>query len=140
MHIHGFLTVPFSRSTMFHSTTILAAFVPLVVASGISSGLSGSCSPNFKICAPAGAKTDSLGPIGWAWGNLFIDIVDIVSQYASFPPAAATISPNGPARREQTFCCELVIPKLNLTDHSLGSNVADCLLVPYYDIAMCWVR
>lgn len=34
----------------------------------------------------------------------------------------------------------IVILRLNVTDISPGSNVADCLLVAGFDIPMCWVR
>lgn len=112
----------------------------LVAAESVVSGLSGSCSSDFKICAPAGTKTDSLGPIGSAWGDLFNNIVDVVSNYGISHPAAATIDASGPARREQAFCCQFSCRQRSQADQFLGSNVADCLLVPVVDIAMCWVR
>lgn len=92
---------------MFHSTSVLAALVPFVFASSITLGSSGNCSADFEICAPAGAETDSLGPIGSStWLDLFSNIVDIVSQYGISHPAVAKTSLSRLARREETFCCK----------------------------------
>ncbi|KAJ9654107.1 hypothetical protein H2198_006787 [Neophaeococcomyces mojaviensis] len=84
-----------------------------------------SCSSDFKICAPPGAKTETLGPVSSSWATLFNDVVNIVSGFSINSPAVTTVDPSGPARREMAFCC---------------SNIADCLLVPNYLIPMCWDR
>ena len=66
------------------------------------------CSPDFTICAPRGATSGSLGPISSSWANLYMDIVNVVSDYDidDGPLTTATVDPNGPARREMAFCCE----------------------------------
>lgn len=104
-------------------------------------GMSGSCSSNFKICAPEGVKTNSLGPIGPAWGDLFNNIVATVSDYGISRPAVAgeIVDPTGVVRREQALCCKYNGASLDHSNNRVGSNVADCLLVAEFDIAMCWV-
>ncbi|KAK5955210.1 hypothetical protein OHC33_003890 [Knufia fluminis] len=74
------------------------------------------CTANFKVCAPPDATSNSLGPIGSSWANLYMDIVKVVNDYDldDDPPTTTTVDPNGPARREQAFC------------------------FPEYKIPMCW--
>jgi len=124
---------------MYQILTVLAACVSATNANNLVSRQ--SCSSDFNICAPAGATSNSLGPISSSWADLYMSIVKVVSDYAigADPPTTTTIDPNGPARREQSFCCE----STSLQDQTLltasGSNVARCLVVDEYHVAMCWV-
>lgn len=124
---------------MYQILTVLGACVSATNANNLVSRQ--SCSSDFNICAPAGTTSSSLGPISSNWADLYMSIVNVVSDYAvgADPPTTTTIDPNGPARREQAFCCEYT----SLQDQTLltasGSNVARCLVVNEYHIAMCWV-
>lgn len=101
---------------MYNILTVLAACTSLTYANKLASRQ--SCSPDFRICAPAGATSNSLGPIGSSWAELYMSIVNVVGDYAigADAPTTTTVDPNGPARREQAFCCESI---------SIRSNVAD---------------
>lgn len=85
---------------------VLAACVLVIDANNLVAGQ--DCTVDFKVCAPPGATADSLGPIGSGWANLYMSIVDVVTDYAidDDPPATTTVDPNGPARRKQAFCCK----------------------------------
>lgn len=91
---------------VFSPAGMLAIYLPLGLARTSTPGISGSCSSDFKICAPSGARTDSLGPVSSTWGDLFDSIVDVVSDYGIAHPAAVTADLVGPTRREQAFCCK----------------------------------
>lgn len=101
---------------MYKILTVLAACTSLTYANKLASRQ--SCSPDFRICAPAGTTSNSLGPIGSSWADLYMSIVNVVGDYAigADAPTTTTVDPNGPARREQAFCCESI---------SIRSNVAD---------------
>jgi len=96
--------------------TVLAACTAVTNANELASRQ--SCSPDFRICAPAAATSNSLGPIGSSWTDLYMSIVNVVGDYAigADAPTTTTVDPNGPARREQAFCCE---------SNSIRSDVAE---------------
>jgi len=68
-----------------------------------------SCSSDFKLCAPPGAKNETLGPIDSSWANLFTDVINVVSNYSLDISDVTTVNPGGPARRDTSmaFCCML---------------------------------
>ncbi|KAK5071309.1 hypothetical protein LTR64_007812 [Lithohypha guttulata] len=87
-----------------------------------------ACSSDFRVCAPPGLTTNTLGPISSQWGQLYSDIISTVNGYSiedGDGPTTTLVDPDGPARREMAFCC---------------SNIADCLIVKNYGIQMCWDR
>lgn len=79
------------------------AFTTAVLGQGMLSARD-SCSLDFEICAPEGAKLSTLGPISETWGELYSDIIQVVDDwslsavgYKGHPPASA--------RRDTAFCC-----------------------------------
>lgn len=91
---------------LFQPGFLLAVGAVTALDSDITTEQIGSCSANFKICAPAGTKTDTLGPISSTWGDLYNDIVNLVSNYGISQPAT-DLNPKGPARRDTgVFCCK----------------------------------
>lgn len=88
---------------LIQSVVALISFTIPVVTEATASNEDGSCSANFKICAPAGVKSDTLGPIGPAWGDLYNDIVNVVSDYGiSSQPLAGSVDLEEQAG---VFCC-----------------------------------
>lgn len=85
------------------SVLALISFTIPVLTKATASNEDGNCSENFKICAPAGVESDTLGPIGPAWGDLYNDIVNIVSDYGiSSQPPAGNVNLEEQAG---VFCC-----------------------------------
>lgn len=88
-----------------------------------------SCSSDFQICAPQGAKTSSLGSFNSSWDNLFNDIVSVVSGFSLNNPAVTSVDPDGPARRDAdldvAFCC-----KLSAEENDPQTNRWQVLMLP----------
>ena len=99
--------------------TLIQALIvtPFVLGQGSQLSTRDSCSADFDICAPDGAKVNTLGPISDGWGELFTDIVKVVGDW-SLSAVGYKGHPPTSARRDTAFCCESINALLSKNDHS----------------------
>lgn len=91
---------------LIHLALLIASTAFGVLGRDNAPAQSGSCSANFKICAPPGVKTDTLGPIGPTWADLYQDIVNVVSNYGITQRSVGSTTSDLSVHEDGVLCCE----------------------------------
>ena len=107
-----------------HFSAITVAVATLALARA-------DCAPSYSLCAPAGASTTALPPIGTALASLYPDLLNAVRDIHAPATPKRAVAPVDPApntlaaRDHPSLCC------------AAGSA---CILLPTFHVPLCYDR